>query len=357
MSLLLKQESLQKGVTAMRRIRDNRKYAPVKVSDLIYRNLSTGLASLIPADIEQEIPDEWIYYIKQSASYDGITTDLMTAYIYEHFKGRVINDRYADEFIYWDENTDFTDYCDMVLDTVHNTLISNMEKYRKIYEAQNLKFHPEWNVDGEEITERELKQTGTDTRKKTGDDTNVKTGNETDTKTGKESTTKSGNETDAKTGKESTTKSGNETDEKTGTETVTTSKTTYDSSTFYDTDKEVTTPSNLKNTLTYNNVKDETEFTNRTDTHTYNNVKDETEFTDRTDTHTYNSVQDKMTYNNTDTDTKNLTDKEIIKNVRHGNIGVVSTVKLLQEYVELSELNILDIISTDVVNSFTYMTY
>lgn len=307
----------------MRKIRDNRKYAPVKVSDLIYRNLSTGLASLIPADIEQEIPDEWIYYIKQSASYDGISTDLMTAYIYEHFKGRVINDRYADEFIYWDENTDFTDYCDMVLDTIHNTLISNMEKYRKIYEAQNLKFHPEWNVDGEEITERELRQTGTDTRKKTGDDTNVKTGNETDDKAGKESTTKTGNETD----------------EKTGTETVTTSKTTYDSSTFYDTDKEVTTPSNLKNTLTYNNVKDETEYTNRKDTHTYN------------------SVQDKLTYNNTDTDTKNLTDKEVIKNVRHGNIGVVSTVKLLQEYVELSELNILDIISTDVVNSFTYMTY
>lgn len=307
----------------MRKIRDNRKYAPVKVSDLIYRNLSTGLASLIPADIEQEIPDEWIYYIKQSASYDGISTDLMTAYIYEHFKGRVINDRYADEFVYWDENTDFTDYCDMVLDTIHNTLISNMEKYRKIYEAQYLKFHPEWNVDGEEITERELKQTGTDTRKKTGDDTNVKTGNETDDKAGKETTTKTGNETD----------------EKTGTETVTTSKTTYDSSTFYDTDKEVTTPSNLKNTLTYNNVKDETEFTNRKDTHTYN------------------SVQDKMTYNNTDTDTKNLTDKEVIKNVRHGNIGVVSTVKLLQEYVELSELNILDIISTDVVNSFTYMTY
>lgn len=307
----------------MRKIRDNRKYAPVKVSDLIYRNLSTGLASLIPVNINEEIPDEWIYYIKQSASYDGISTDLMTAYIYEHFKGRVINDRYADEFIYWDENTDFTDYCDMILDTVHNTLISNMEKYRKIYEAQNLKFHPEWNVDGEEITERELKQTGTDTRKKTGDDTNVKTGNETDDKAGKESTTKTGNETD----------------EKSGTETVTTSKTTYDSSTFYDTDKEVTTPSNLKNTLTYNNVKDETEFTNRTDTHTYN------------------SVQDKLTYNNTDTDTKNLTDKEIIKNVRHGNIGVVSTVKLLQEYVELSELNILDIISTDVVNSFTYMTY
>jgi len=64
-----------------------------------------------------------------------------------------------------------------------------------------------------------------------------------------------------------------------------------------------------------------------------------------------------MTYASTDTETRNLTDKEVTKNIKHGNIGVVSTVKLLQEYVELSDLNILDIIAKDVVNSFTYMTY
>lgn len=305
------------------RYKNNTKYEPIKISDLIYRDRDEGLNSLIPENINRLIPDEWIYYIMQDAMYKDIETDLLTSYIYEHFKDRVINERYGEDFYKWDESTDFSEFCNLILSTIFNTLIANAEKYRKIYEAQYLKFHPEWNVDGEEITERELKQTGTDTRKKTGDDTNVKTGNETD----------------AKSGKESTTKTGNETDEKSGTETITTSRTTYDDSTFYDTDKEVTTPSNLKNTVTYNNVKDETEFTNRTDTHTYN------------------SVQDKITYNNTDQDTRNLTDKETIKHTRHGNIGVVSTVKLLQEYVELSELNILDIIATDVVNSFTYMTY
>lgn len=302
---------------------NNTKYQPIKIIDLFMRDNTVGLQSLLPENINQEINSEWIYYIMQGAAYLGVETDLITNHIYEHFKDRVINDRYGNMFDGWDESTDFDIFTSMIIDTIHNTLISNNEKYTKIYKAQYLDFHPEWNVDGEEITERELRQTGTDTRKKTGDDTNVKSGNETDAKTGKESSTRTGNETDAKT----------------GSETVTTSKTTDDSDTYYGTEKVETAPNQL------------------TDTHTYNTVKDETEFTNRTDTHTYNSVQDKLTYNNTDTDTKNLTDKEIIKNVRHGNIGVVSTVRLLQEYVELSELNILDIIASDIVNSFTYMTY
>lgn len=302
---------------------NNTKYQPIKIFDLFMRDNTVGLQSLLPENINQEINSEWIYYIMQGASYLGVETDLITNYIYEHFKDRVINDRYGNMFDGWDESTDFDIFTAMIIDTIHNVLISNNEKYTKIYKAQYLEFHPEWNVDGEEITERELRQTGTDTRKKTGDDTNVKTGNETDAKTGSEATERTGSESDVRT----------------GTETTTTSKTTFDDDTFLDTEKEVTEPNELTNT------------------HNYTNVKDETSFNNRTDTHTYNSVQDKLTYNNTDTDTKNLTDKEIIKNIRHGNIGVVSTVRLLQEYIELSEVNILDIIARDIVNSFTYMTY
>lgn len=305
------------------RYKNNTKYEPIKISDLIYRDRDTGLNSLIPENINRLIPDEWIYYIMQDAVYKDIETDLLTAYIYEHFKDRVINERYGDEFYKWDESTDFEEFCKLILLTVFNTLISNAEKYRKIYEAQHLKFHPEWNVDGEEITERELKQTGTDTNAKTGNDTNIKSGNETDEKSGTEASTRTGSEADTKS----------------GSETKISSRTTDDSTDFFETDKEVTTPAQLTNTKTYTNVKDEQSYNNRKDTHTYN------------------SVQDKMTYASTDTETKNLTDKEITKHIRHGNIGVVSTVKLLQEYVELSELNILDIIATDVVNSFTYMTY
>ena len=100
------------------------------------------------------------------------------------------------------------------------------------------------------------------------------------------------------------------------------------------------------------------EPTNKDETLTYNNVKDETEFTDRIDTHTYNSVKDKTDYNSTDTETRNLHDKEITIYERHGNIGVVSTVKLLQEYVELAEqLNFTATVAADIVNAITYMVY
>lgn len=305
------------------RYKNNTKYQPIKIFDLFMRDNTVGLQSLLPENINQEINSEWIYYIMQGASYLGVETDLITNYIYEHFKDRVINDRYGNMFDGWDESTDFDIFTAMIIDTIHNTLISNNEKYTKIYKAQYLDFHPEWNVDGEEITERELKQTGTDTNAKTGNDTNVKSGNETDEKSGTEASTRTGSEADTKS----------------GSETKISSRTTDDSTDFFETDKEVTTPAQLTNTKTYTNVKDEQSYNNRKDTHTYN------------------SVQDKMTYASTDTETRNLTDKEITKHIRHGNIGVVSTVRLLQEYVELSELNILDIIASDVVDSFTYLTY
>ena len=199
-----------------------------------------------------------------------------------------------------------------------------MEKYRKMFEAQFLKFHPEWNVDGVETTTRTLDQTGTDTNKKTGDDTATRTGNETNEKSGTETSTRTGNETDAKA----------------GTDTKTTSKTTFDSATFYDAEKVVDTP------------------TNRTDTHTYNSVADATSFNNRKDTRTYNQVKDKTDYNSTDTETRNLHDKEVTIYERHGNIGVVSTVKLLQEYVELAEqLNFTATVARDIVNAITYMVY
>ena len=306
------------------KIIDNTKYAPLKIKDLITRGSHSGVSSLIPEDINQQINDQWIYYLMQLDTYMLAQTDLLTAHIFQNYKDRIIYDRYGDMFSGWNESEDFEVFAGMLEETIKTTLIGNKEKYRKIFEAQFLKFHPEWNVDGEEITERILNQTGTVNDQKTGDDTTTRTGNETDTKTGSETNTRTGSETNTET----------------GSTTETTSRTTYDSPTFYDAEKVTTTPNQATDTKTYNQVTDTAAFNNRTDTHTYNQVKDKTD------------------YNNTNMNTRNLQDVEKTVYIRHGNIGVVSTVRLLQEYVELAEqINFLDIVAKDIVNSITYMTY
>ena len=303
---------------------NNTEYPPIKIKDLIVRGDSSGILSIIPEAINQQINDQWIYYLMQTDTYMLKQTDMLTAYIFQNFKERVLLDRYSDMFTDWKESEDFETYAGLLEETIKTTLIGNKEKYRKIFEAQFLKFHPEWNVDGEEITERTLNQTG----------------NVTDAKTGNDSTTRTGNETDEKTGTESSTRTGSETSTQSGSTTETTAKTSYDSNTFYDAEKVTTEPNQAATTTQYNNIKDEKSFTGRKDTHTYNTVKDKTD------------------YDSTNTNTRNLQDVERTVLIRHGNIGVVSTVKLLQEYIELAEqVNFLDIVARDVVNSISYLTY
>lgn len=303
---------------------NNTKYPPIRIKDLIARGNSSGILSIIPEAINQQINDQWIYYLMQTDTYMLKQTDMLTSYIFQNFKERVLLDRYSDMFTDWKESEDFETYAGLLEETIKTTLIGNKEKYRKIFEAQFLKFHPEWNVDGEEITERTLNQTG----------------NVTDEKTGNDSTTRTGNETDEKTGTESNTRTGSESNTQSGSTTETTAKTSYDSNTFYDAEKVTTEPNQAATTTQYNNVKDETSFTGRKDTHTYNTVKDKTD------------------YDSTNTNTRNLQDVERTVFIRHGNIGVVSTVKLLQEYIQLAEeVNFLDIVARDVVNSISYLTY
>lgn len=303
---------------------NNTEYPPIKIKDLIVRGNNTGILSIIPESINQQINDQWIYYLMQIDTYMLKQTDMLTAYIFQNFKERVLLDRYSDMFTDWKEFEDFETYAGLLEETIKTTLIGNKEKYRKIFEAQFLKFHPEWNVDGEEITERTLNQTG----------------NVTDAKTGNDSTTRTGNETDEKTGTESNTRTGSESNTQSGSTTETTARTSYDSNTFYDAEKVTTEPNQAATTTQYNNVKDETSFTERKDTHTYNTVKDKTD------------------YDSTNTNTRNLQDVERTVLIRHGNIGVVSTVKLLQEYIQLAEeVNFLDIAARDVVNSISYLTY
>lgn len=306
------------------RMIDNTNYPPVRIKDLVYRHTTPGVESFIPEDIQLEINEDWIYYLMQATEYKGITTDYLTSRIYEMYSSRVIYDRYTEDFYDWDETTDFQTFCYMINTAVYHVLKTNAEKYRKIYESQFLKFHPEWNVDGEEITERELNMTGTDAHAKTGDD----------------STTKTGNYEVEKLGSEANTRTGNEKTDYAGTDTETISKTTYDSATFYDVEKRVNTPTTKNDTLTYNSVKDEQTFTGRKDKTTYNTLKDKTD------------------YNSTDTETRNMKDTERTVYTRHGNIGVVSTVRLLLENIELAEkVDFVGSVARDIVNAITYMTY
>lgn len=292
----------------MLKVRNNTKYAPFKISDLINRGDTVGAVSLVNSILTQEIDDDFIFYLTQKAKYHFITgvqtTDILTARIYEYYKDRVILDKYGDEFEGWDEFTDFDAFVEMIKTTIENTIVANAERYKKLYKAMTVEFNPLWNVDGTETTERELTQTGTNTNNKTGKDTTENTGTDT-SETATSDTTGT-----------------------TGTDTDTTQKTTYNDTAFYDTDK----VSKSKNTTIANTGSSNTE-----DTH--NNTSE-------------------TTYNTEDKNTRNLKDVEKIVIERHGNIGVTTTTKLLTEFVEFADLvKFVDIVARDVVNSFTYMVY
>ena len=97
-----------------------------------------------------------------------------------------------------------------------------------------------------------------------------------------------------------------------------------------------------KNTLEFENRKDTTEFDNKKDTLEFTGRKDTTHFDDKKDTLEFIDRKD----------------RESITEVRQGNIGVVSTVKLLEENWELGEFaNYIKVVAEDLMNAFTSRTY
>lgn len=269
-------------------------------------------------------------------------------------------------------------------------LKSKAKIYEDLYKSTQLEYNPLYNVDATEHTERTLRQTGEGSHTKSGNDTITTSGSETDEKAGKEATTRTGSETDEKEGKEATTRTGDETDEKAGSEantrtgdtttshlgdnTETVAKTTYDSSTFYDTQKTTITPG-ATDTEAYNNIADTTTFTDRIDTHTYNDVKDEVTFDDRVDTHTYTDVKDELTfddridthtyndvahetaYDSADTEERDFTDTEIIEHRRFGNIGVTMSSQLQEDFRRVSDWDFYKRVMSDCVNCVSYGLY
>ena len=168
-------------------------------------------------------------------------------------------------------------------------LKSRCRQIDRIYDAFMRDFNPLWNVDGVEGFISKDTHTGTDTQAHSGKDTTLTEDNG------------------------SVTKSGNETIASTGIDTSTDSNTTYDSSVFFDNDKN-----------TYQHGK--------TDTHTYNSVRDTRDLDGKNET----------TYNSNMTNTKNLTDEHIDLKVRQGNIGVTQSDKILGDAMRLYEDELTD---------------
>lgn len=189
----------------------------------------------------------------------------------------------------------------------------------KMLDALRKNYNPIWNVDGVEGTIHQSTHTGTDTDKKTGTDTT--SGSETGsiTNTGKSTNTRTGNETDTPTGK----------DINTG------FNTTFDSSTFRDTQKTEAT------------------FEQRVDTHTYNQVKDTFEVdAENPTTETRNLANGGSTqYNSQNQKTLNLKDEDLDMKIRQGNIGVTSTQSLIRQQIDLTDL---DDIITYAIHDFVH---
>lgn len=228
-----------------------------------------------------------------------------------------------------------------------NTVIENIKRsfaiylkskhytYSKLYETTILEYNPLYNVDGTEIEDRTLDQTGTDA--------NASTGTDTVTKKGSESNASSGTDSITYTGTESNAKSGYDSDVESGSDTSTDSVTTYDSAgSFLDTNKTVDSPGTT-DTHNYNST-DTKSFTNRSDSTTFG----------KTDTLSFTNRADETTYGKTDTETRNLHDAEHIERKRFGNIGVTKSTDLIDSQRETVLFDFYKKVVHDCVNLVSY---
>jgi len=270
---------------------------------------------------------------------------------------------------------------DYVQRKIRHKVLTNIYKYSKLYETTILEYNPLWNVDGtEEHTISIVKNgnttdtyndsiksdhTGNDTISKTGTIIIEKDGDDTINKTGTSTNAKSGNDTLNKTGTSTNVKSGNDTLNKTGTITDIEQKTTFDSTSFYDTQKN-TTSNNLSDTTLYNNS--DTLTNNLSDTTIYNtndtltnNLSDttiynsnETTENDLTDTTLYNSSNTNKHTGTKDVDfSENENHTERL--TRQGNIGVTKSTDLIDSQRITVNYSYIENVVHDIINSFTIL--
>lgn len=365
---------------------------------------------------------EWFTFIMQTNGYINSNypygkipnqVNIVDSIIYDKYKDRELLPKITDCFE--EPFTNYEPFPNMSYDRqaleyiihglTYNVLSNNRKKYEKLFTALTAEFNPLWNVDGTETTVRTLERDGTETTAKTGTVSDLRTGTETSTRTGTDTTEHtgtdtylhSGTETDAHTGTDSLTKtgtvsdriSGSDTTTKTGTETTVISGSETKT---IDTDKAAF---NTSQKQPVESVTDETQYNNKTDTTTYNTTDTlshnttDTVTNNTTDTTLYSSnvqttknlqdqrtalLEDETTYNTTDQLTHNVTDQtthnttdrltldttdtERIEHIRQGNIGVISTVKLLQEYIDFADqLDFFSIVAADIAENVSMLTY
>ena len=247
---------------------------------------------------------------------------------------------------------------DNIVKTIKIRMINKDRIYAQMYKSFIADFNPLWNVDG--ITGRitESSHTGTDTDVKSGSDTLKDTGGHSNVRTGNETLGQTGKEVTDYVGTESVNHKGSETDTHGGTITETDSNVPYDSNSFLDTHKKVTTPTDT-NTKTFTNREDETTYTGRHDDHTFENRVDTKTYNNVTDTFSYTAPgeQHQTTYNNTLTKTLNLADKDLEMIIRQGNIGVTRSDELLQHALELFDSYLYDFVKYVVMDCCDQVSY
>lgn len=299
---------------------------------------------------------------------DNVVLDIASN-IFVNYGNRKLNESMYDYIIHWDgSHDDYVSILDSVLASFILVYKNNAYKWVNLFKSSLLEFNPLWNVDGVDEIVRTLERdgtesrakTGTETDAKTGTETNMKTGTERDAKTGTETTTRTGTETTGYNGRELNTLSGSDSSTQTGTIMHGTQKTTTESNTFLDTEK-VTDTFNTPTTTLYG--KSETKsFTDRSDTLTLNTTDTLTHNTTNTLTHgttdtLTHATTDTLTHNTNDVLTLDTVDTERTRHERHGNIGVTTTTKLLEEFRQYADFNLLDLISKEFVNAVTEGVY
>ena len=237
------------------------------------------------------------------------------------------------------EDASETEILDWIKEKISLLFASHNESYSRIFEVFTSEYNPLWNVDGTETETHGGKDTtqnsGTDTVNNTGTDSRSYTG--TDTNTSRHSGTDTTTETNS--GTDTTTETNS------GTDTTTRSVATFDSDTAFLADQSATL--NGKGTTTaLQHGHGVTSSLQHGET-----VTDTTEhgLTDAlTHGHTIQTVNGKKTEE---------THGHTITTVRQGNIGVISSVKLLQEHLELWDgLSFIDIVARDIIKEITYST-
>ena len=244
---------------------------------------------------------------------------------------------------------DYTEDHAEIVDAIDDLFLFNAYKYRHLWTLYVAEYNPLWNVDGSEKIIRDRTNTGTQEDKLSGNDTLEYLGTMKDSHTGHDDLTKSGSESLARTGHDDVTQTGNIKEENGGN--ITSARTTFDSGTFLDTDKDSDTRST---TTTFNSKKDQTNY-NSTDTTTFTSRKDEQSYLSDM-TRSFTNRQDKTTFGKTNTRTDNLAEHEVEEHIRGGNIGVTMTTQLEEaEYKWAMMFKFLNIIVSDIANHIAYI--